>query len=151
MWRWLAAALVAKRRWVSPGREASVVWGVGGSRTRSCFHFQLSVGHGSSLGTTCLRVLDICFSALRIKYVLHPFLEKIVRKKAVNSQTRVLVYWFGFMYTAKSVEAHSLLSKEAAPTQTPFWKEEIIALGIFPLSFLYLHKATLLQSGYKQQ
>lgn len=36
------------------------------SRTLSCFHFQLSVGQGSSLGTMCLRVLDICFSALRI-------------------------------------------------------------------------------------
>lgn len=36
------------------------------SRTLSCFHFQLSVGQGSSLGTMCLCVLDICFSALRI-------------------------------------------------------------------------------------
>lgn len=71
------------------------------------------------LGTVCLLVLDLCFSALRAKDVLSPFLENILKKKAVYYQARlrIMLDWFGFVpYTAESIEAHPPFSKASLDT-----------------------------------
>lgn len=91
MWKWLAAALMAMKIWASLGWGLSVV--LLAARQHSRAHLFVSIAsHDSSLGMMCLHVLDLCFSALRTKYGLYPFLEKILKNKAVCYQARLRIF-----------------------------------------------------------
>lgn len=77
----------------SLGRGLSVVWLAAGQHVRARLFVSIA-SLGSSLEMTRLHVLDLCFSALRTKYSLYPFLEKMLKKKKAlcyQARLRILV------------------------------------------------------------
>lgn len=75
-------------------------------------------------------MLDLCSSALKANDILSPFLENILKKKAVYYQDRlrIMLDWFGFVPYTDEKHIHSLAKK---PPWTPLRKAEGCFGGFF--------------------